>query len=183
MWEGYITAHEGLPDTYLESTIDIAEQTMTDDRLCIATYIALLLSLPAVATLQLPPHTAAQPRSRRAAHHQLSRGDALRGALAAAWVSPLTSRADEPAAEVVKSSGMPDKIIGEIPASGLIFKDIVKVSRFSDPKVQGVELYVSDFQLPMTERFSQGDIFSDPLSSSVTCVQTGKSALIGLQPQ
>jgi len=28
---------------------------------------------------------------------------------------------------VLKSSGMPDKIIGEIPASGLIFKDIVKV--------------------------------------------------------
>ena len=28
---------------------------------------------------------------------------------------------------MLKSSGMPDKIIGEIPASGLIFKDIVKV--------------------------------------------------------
>jgi catabolite regulation protein CreA len=32
----------------------------------------------------------------------------------------------------------------------------LQVSRFSDPKVQGVELYVSDFQLPMTERLTQG---------------------------
>lgn len=100
--------------------------------------------------------------------------------MAAPQASPLAGRADEsaPAAEaVLKANGMPDKIIGEIPASGLIFKDIVKVSRFSDPKVQGVELYVSDFQLPMTERLTQGDIFSDPLSSSVTCVQTGAIVL------
>ena len=200
-------------------------------------YVALLLGLPTVATLQLPAHAADPgPRSRRSQQQQLSRGDVLRGALAAAatWVSPfadvppyctyrlrvpascvpaycraclrhraagaprcepracrkypcgapqaspLAGRADEtaPAAEAVpKANGMPDKIIGEIPASGLIFKDIVKVSRFSDPKVQGVELYVSDFQLPMTERLTQGDIFSDPLSSSVTCVQTGAIVL------
>ena len=202
-------------------------------------YVALLLGLPTVATLQLPAHAAEPgPRSRRSQQQHLSRGDVLRGALAAAatWVSPhadvpsycayvpaaragyayrpaacraclrhraagaprcqpracrstrvaapqaspLAGRADEsaPAAEaVLKANGMPDKIIGEIPASGLIFKDIVKVSRFSDPKVQGVELYVSDFQLPMTERLTQGDIFSDPLSSSVTCVQTGAIVL------
>ena len=56
-------------------------------------------------------------------------------------VSPLAGSADEaaPAAEALKADGIPDKIIGEIPASGLIFKDIVKVSRFSDPKVKGVE--------------------------------------------
>ena len=57
-------------------------------------------------------------------------------------VSPLAGSADDaaPAAEALKADGIPDKIIGEIPASGLIFKDIVKVSRFSDPKVQGVDL-------------------------------------------
>ena len=42
------------------------------------------------------------------------------------------------------------KIIGQIPASGIIFKDIVKVERIEDPKVQGIELYVSDFQRPIT---------------------------------
>ena len=120
-----------------------------------AACVALVLSLPSVATLQLHGYEAAQHHPRRA--QPLSRGDVLRGALAAAatWASPLLASADEPAAEAVKGSGMPDKIIGEIPASGLIFKDIVKVSRFSDPKVSGVELYVSDFQLPMTERLTQ----------------------------
>ena len=85
----------------------------------------------------------------------------------------LPACAEEAATDSLKPATAIPKIIGEIPASGLVFKDIVKVSRFSDPKVKGVELYVSDFQLPITERLVSGDIFSDPLSSSVTCVQTG----------
>lgn len=133
-----------------------------------AAALLLALSLPAVSTLRPPP----RPPSRRQQQPLLSRGALLRGALAAATARVLPAVAEE-GAEAFKASAVPDSIIGEIPASGLIFKDIVKVSRFSDPKVEGVELYVSDFQLPMTERLTQGDIFSDPLSSSVTCVQTG----------
>ena len=64
------------------------------------------------------------------------------------------------------------KIIGQIPASGIIFKDIVKVERVEDPKVKGIELYVSDFQRPITDRLSK-DFFSDPSQAAVTCVRTG----------
>ena len=66
--------------------------------------------------------------------------------------------------------------IGQIPASGIIFKDIVKVERIEDPKVTGVELYVSDFQRPITDRLSK-DFFSDPAQAAVTCVRTGPMEL------
>ena len=52
--------------------------------------------------------------------------------------------------EALKADGIPDKIIGEIPASGLIFKDIVKVSRFSDPKVPGVEPNLTPYPGPLS---------------------------------
>ena len=67
-------------------------------------------------------------------------------------------------------------IIGQIPASGIIFKDIVKVERVADPKVKGVDLYISDFQRPITDRLSK-DFFSDPTQAAVTCVKTGKVEL------
>ena len=67
-------------------------------------------------------------------------------------------------------------IIGQIPASGIIFKDIVKVERIEDPKVKGVDLYVSSFQRPITDRLS-GDFFSDPAQAAVTCVKTGPMEL------
>ena len=95
----------------------------------------LALTLPVASTLRLrPPSSQSQPARRLPL---LSRGAWLRGALAAATAHALPARADE---EAFKASAIPDKIIGEIPASGLIFKDIVKISRFSDPKVEGVEL-------------------------------------------
>ena len=43
----------------------------------------------------------------------------------------------------------------------------------TDPKVQGVQLYVSDFQRPITERL-QSDFFGDPALAAVTCLRTGK---------
>jgi len=42
--------------------------------------------------------------------------------------------------------------------------------------VKGVELYVSDFQRPLTERIAK-DFFSDPAQSAVTCVRTGPVTL------
>eukprot|EP00638_Chattonella_subsalsa_P008727 CAMPEP_0117757922 /NCGR_PEP_ID=MMETSP0947-20121206/15052_1 /TAXON_ID=44440 /ORGANISM="Chattonella subsalsa, Strain CCMP2191" /LENGTH=150 /DNA_ID=CAMNT_0005577973 /DNA_START=221 /DNA_END=673 /DNA_ORIENTATION=+ len=68
------------------------------------------------------------------------------------------------------------RLVGEIPASGLIFKDTLNVEAFQDPKVEGVTLYLSDFSRPITERL-QKDFFSDPSSASVTCVKTGPMKL------
>jgi catabolite regulation protein CreA len=44
---------------------------------------------------------------------------------------------------------------------GLIFKDQIKVNAFEDPKVKGVQLYITDFERPVTERL-QKNFFSDP---------------------
>ena len=62
--------------------------------------------------------------------------------------------------------------IGDVPASGLIFKDAIKVTAFDDPKVKGVQLYITDFERPVTERL-QKNFFSDPTQASVACAQVG----------
>ena len=41
--------------------------------------------------------------------------------------------------------------IASITASGLVFKDKLIVDAFADPKVEGVTLYVSDFERPVVE--------------------------------
>ena len=64
-------------------------------------------------------------------------------------------------------------LMKDIPASGIFFKDSLKIMAFEDPKVQGVVLYLSDFDRPLTEKL-QKDFFSDPSSSSLTCVRTGQ---------
>ena len=40
--------------------------------------------------------------------------------------------------------------IGSIATSGLIFKDTLKINAFKDPKVDGVIIYLSDFERPLT---------------------------------
>ena len=64
------------------------------------------------------------------------------------------------------------RLIGEIAGSGLFFKDTLTVESFDDPKVQGVTLYISNFQRPLSERL-QKDFFSDPSTASVGCAKTG----------
>mmetsp|Transcript_4857 Transcript_4857/g.13109 ORF Transcript_4857/g.13109 Transcript_4857/m.13109 type:complete len:240 (+) Transcript_4857:114-833(+) len=64
------------------------------------------------------------------------------------------------------------RLVGEIAGSGLIFKDTLNVEAWSDPKVEGVTIYIADFARPITERF-QKDFFSDPTSVSLTCAQSG----------
>jgi len=64
------------------------------------------------------------------------------------------------------------RVVGEISGSGLIFKDTLRVESFDDPKVQGVTLYLTNFERPLTERL-QKDFFSDPSASSLTCVRAG----------
>lgn len=62
--------------------------------------------------------------------------------------------------------------IADIAGSGLIFKDTLVVESFDDPKVQGVSLYISNFQRPLAERLKKG-FFEDPSSAAVGCAKTG----------
>jgi catabolite regulation protein CreA len=62
------------------------------------------------------------------------------------------------------------RTVGSISASGLVFKDKLIIDAFSDPKVEGVTLYVSDFERPVTERL-QKDFFSDPSQSGLACAR------------
>ena len=50
------------------------------------------------------------------------------------------------------------------------------MERVQDPKVSGVELYISDFQRPISDRLTK-DFFSDPTQAAVTCVRTGPMQL------
>ena len=67
-------------------------------------------------------------------------------------------------------------VVGELKGSGLVFKDTLQIERFEDPKVKGVELYISNFQRPITEKLNNG-FFNDPSNSSVACARTGKVAI------
>ncbi len=67
--------------------------------------------------------------------------------------------------------GSGQREIGEISASGIIFKDTIKVTAFQDPKIEGVQIYVSDFQRPINERLAK-NFFSDPSFASIGCAKT-----------
>ena len=96
-----------------------------------------------------------------------------RSAVAAALglLAPARLWADE--AAVVADGGLADAKIAAIPASGLIFKDILNVNRVRDPKVEGVELYVSDFQRGISDRLGS-DFFGDPTSAALACAKVGR---------
>ena len=66
------------------------------------------------------------------------------------------------------------RVIGELQTSGLVFKDTLRIEAFDDPKVAGVQLYLSDFQRPVTEKLAKGDVFSDPSQGGLTCSHKGK---------
>mmetsp|Transcript_33415 Transcript_33415/g.40470 ORF Transcript_33415/g.40470 Transcript_33415/m.40470 type:complete len:242 (+) Transcript_33415:67-792(+) len=64
------------------------------------------------------------------------------------------------------------RVIGEIQGSGLVFKDTLLVESFDDPKVQGVSLYITNFQRPLAERIQKG-FFTDPSAAALGCAKTG----------
>jgi catabolite regulation protein CreA len=68
------------------------------------------------------------------------------------------------------------KLIGELQGSGLVFKDTLEIERFEDPKVKGVELYISNFQRPLSEKLNKG-FFNDPSTAAVACAKTGKVSI------
>ena len=53
-----------------------------------------------------------------------------------------------------------------------------QVDAFADPKVEGVTLYVSDFERPVVERV-QKDFFSDPSQSGLTCSRRAAPLKVG----
>ena len=70
------------------------------------------------------------------------------------------------------------RVIGQLKGSGLVFKDTLTIERFEDPKVKGVVLYISNFDRPMTEKFSKKNFFNDPSYASVACARTGEKVAI-----
>ena len=69
------------------------------------------------------------------------------------------------------------KIVGALKGSGLVFKDTLQIERFNDPKVQGVVLYISNFERPITEKLSGKNFFNDPSSAGVACAKIGKISI------
>ena len=74
---------------------------------------------------------------------------------------------------VPPANALDSKVVGELKGSGLVFKDTLQIERFEDPKVQGVVLYISNFERPVTEKIGSGNFFTDPSSASVACARTG----------
>jgi len=73
---------------------------------------------------------------------------------------------------IAASGGEGAEIIGQVTTSGMLFKDTLAVTKFYDPKVQGVRLYVTEFERPLTERV-QKNFFAEPTAVSISCVRTG----------
>lgn len=49
----------------------------------------------------------------------------------------------------------------------------IKVDAFADPKVKGVTCHVSYFDRGLLDRVRNGQIFTDPSNSAISCQQTG----------
>ena len=49
----------------------------------------------------------------------------------------------------------------------------IKIEAIEDPKVKGVTCHVAYFDRGIIERIRNGEVFSDPSSSSISCRQTG----------
>lgn len=62
--------------------------------------------------------------------------------------------------------------VAEFNASGLVFKDSVEVVALTDPVVDGVTLYLSDFKRSISAKMKSSDFFSEPTQSSLACVRT-----------
>lgn len=55
---------------------------------------------------------------------------------------------------------------------------VVVLCRCVDPKIKGVELYISNFDRPITEKLSGANLFNDPAYASVACAKTAKVVAI-----
>jgi hypothetical protein len=71
------------------------------------------------------------------------------------------------------------RVVGRLQGSGLVFKDTLQIESFDDPKVQGVTLYVSNFERPITERLTS-NFLQDPSYASVVRAKYLRLFLPGL---
>ena len=61
------------------------------------------------------------------------------------------------------------RLLSEFSTSGIIFKDTLRVTAISDPKLPAISIFLTDYEKPVTEKFLS---FDDPATSSITCVRT-----------
>lgn len=90
---------------------------------------------------------------------------AIGGLLLANTILPLSPT-------LIESAKAESRLIGEIAGSGIVFKDTLNIEAFNDPKVKGVELYISNFERPLNEKLSK-DFFNDPSFAAVGCAKVG----------
>lgn len=91
------------------------------------------------------------------------------------WMGPsLVSLTAAPLPALAAESS---RVVGSLTGSGLFFKDTLEIEAFEDPKVKGVKLYISNFQIPLAERLSTKNFFNDPSYASVACAR-GKDVAI-----
>merc|ERR1719356_1870708 len=77
----------------------------------------------------------------------LSRSNLIKGAFAAV-ASAVAGPSPSAQAE----------IIGEVQASGLVFKDTINVQRITDPKVSGITIYQTDFSKSSFDKIKSGNL-------------------------
>jgi catabolite regulation protein CreA len=75
------------------------------------------------------------------------------------------------ACQVAHNAGANIRDVASFSTSGLIFKDSLKLYSLTDPKVEGVTIYLSDSEYNTIDKVK--NFLSDPSSASLTCVQTG----------
>lgn len=93
-------------------------------------------------------------------------------AAAAALIVGLAGAASP--SEAFFGMGKSGEIIGEIPASGMVFKDTLDVERITDPKVDGVTLYQTDFSKTALDKMMAGNLLqSDSANSGLACIANG----------
>lgn len=79
-----------------------------------------------------------------------------------------------PSPSIAASMEGEGEVIGNIQASGLVFKDEIYVQRILDPKVSGVSLYQTDFSKAAFDKIKAGNLLqADPGASALACTTTG----------
>lgn len=76
---------------------------------------------------------------------------------------------------VSRDNSADQQVVAEFNASGLVFKDSVEVVALSDPLVDGVTLYLSDFKRSISAKLQSADFFSEPSQTSLACVRNETS--------
>eukprot|EP00929_Paragymnodinium_shiwhaense_P040203 TRINITY_DN209_c0_g2_i1.p1 TRINITY_DN209_c0_g2~~TRINITY_DN209_c0_g2_i1.p1 ORF type:complete len:251 (-),score=51.06 TRINITY_DN209_c0_g2_i1:149-901(-) len=95
--------------------------------------------------------------------------------LAAFVASVVVTLATSSPASAFFGTGNSGEIIGELEASGLVFKDTINVERITDPKVSGITLYQTDFSKSSFDKLKAGNLLqADPSASGLACSVDGK---------